>query len=60
MGNSFDDFKKLGPLYFSGSSDLMEAKAWIMKIEKFFNVIHCSEEQKAFFVAFMLENEADH
>ena len=35
-GSSFDNFKKLGPLYFSGTSDPTEAEAWIMKIEKFF------------------------
>ncbi|KAL6332309.1 hypothetical protein AAG906_004872 [Vitis piasezkii] len=36
-GNSFDDFKKLGPPYFSGTSDPTEIEAWIMKIEKFFD-----------------------
>ena len=59
-GSSFDDFKKLGPPYFSGTSDPTEAEAWIMKIEKFFDVIDCSEEQKASYVVFMLEKEADH
>ena len=46
-GSSFDDFKKLGPPYFSGTSDPTETEAWIMKIEKFFDVIDCFEEQKA-------------
>eukprot|EP00261_Vitis_vinifera_P016314 XP_010645156.1 PREDICTED: uncharacterized protein LOC104877802 [Vitis vinifera] len=59
-GSSFDDFKKLGPPYFSGTLDPVEAEAWIMKIEKFFNVIDCSEEQKASYAAFMLDKEADH
>ena len=45
-GSSFDKFKKLGPPYFSSTSDLTKAKAWIMKTEKFFDVIDCSEEQK--------------
>ena len=58
--SSFDDFKKLGPPYFSGTSDPTEAEAWIMKIEKFFDVIDCSEEQKASYAAFMLDKEADH
>ena len=43
-GSSFDDFKKLGPPYFSGTSDPIETEAWIMKIEKFFDVIDCFEE----------------
>ena len=46
-GSSFDNFKKLGPPYFSGTLDPTEAEAWIMKIEKFFDVIDCSKEQKA-------------
>ncbi|RVW68203.1 Transposon Ty3-G Gag-Pol polyprotein [Vitis vinifera] len=59
-GNSFDDFKKLGPPYFSGATDPTEAEAWILKVEKFFGVIDCSEEQKASYAAFMLDKEADH
>ena len=46
-GSSFDDLKKLSPPYFSGTSDPIEAEAWILKIEKFFDVIDFSEEQKA-------------
>ena len=46
-GSSFDDFKKFVPLYFSSISDPTKAEAWIMKIEKFFDVIDCSKEQKA-------------
>ncbi|RVX04229.1 Retrovirus-related Pol polyprotein from transposon 17.6 [Vitis vinifera] len=42
------------------TSDPTEAEAWIMKIEKFFDVIDCSEEQKASYAAFMLDKEADH
>ncbi|RVW21225.1 hypothetical protein CK203_114569 [Vitis vinifera] len=59
-GSSFDDFKKLGPPYFSGATDPTEAEAWILKMEKFFGVIDCSKEQKASYVAFMLDKEADH
>ena len=58
--SSFDDFKKLGPPYFSGTSDPTEAEAWIMKIEKFFDVIDCYEEQKASYASFILDKEADH
>ena len=31
-----------------------------MKIEKFFDVIDCSDEQKASYVSFMLDKEVDH
>ncbi|XP_034680022.1 disease resistance protein SUMM2-like [Vitis riparia] len=56
--SSFDDFKKLGP-YFSNTSNPTEVEAWILKMEKFFDVIDYSEEQKASYAAFMLEKEAD-
>ena len=59
-GSSFDDFKKLGPSYFFGTSDPIEAEAWIMKIEKFFDVIDCSEKQKASSATFMLDKKEDH
>ena len=59
-GSSFDDFKKLGPPQFSSTSDLTEAEVWILKIEKFFDVIDCSEKQKASYAAFMLDKEVDH
>eukprot|EP00261_Vitis_vinifera_P020584 XP_010651479.1 PREDICTED: uncharacterized protein LOC104879640 [Vitis vinifera] len=59
-GSSFDDFKKLGPPYFSGATDPTEAEAWILKMEKFFGVIDCSEEQKASYAAFILDKEANH
>ena len=58
-GSSFDDFKSLGPPYSSGTLDPTEAEAWITKIEKFFYVIDCSDEEKASYVAFMLDKEAD-
>ena len=59
-GSSFDKFKKLGPPYFSGTLDPTKAEAWIMKIDNFFDVIDYSEEQKASYTTFMLDNEADH
>ena len=59
-GSSFYDFKRLGPPYFSSTSDPMKAEAWIIQIEKFFDVIDCSDEKKASYAAFMLDKEADH
>ena len=58
-GNSFYDFKRLGRPYFSGSSISTKVESWIIKIEKFFDVVHCSEEQKASYATFMLDNEVD-
>ena len=59
-GSSFDDFKRLGPPYFSGTLDPTKAEAWITKIEKLFYVIDFYDEQKASYVAFMLNKEAGH
>ena len=59
-GNSFDDFKKLGPPYFSSTSDPTKVETWILKLEKLFDVIDCSKKQKASYVEFMLDKEADH
>ena len=57
-GSSFDDFKKLGSPYFSSTSDPIEAEAWILKIEKFFDVIDCFEKQKASYATFMLDKKS--
>ena len=51
---------KLGPPYFFGTLDPTEVEAWIIKIEKFFDVIDCSKKQKASYTVFMLDKEADH
>ena len=59
-GSFFDDFKQLTPPYFFDTLDSIEAEAWIMKIEKFFFVIDCSEEQKVSYAAFMLDKELDY
>lgn len=59
-GSTFFDFKKLDPPYFSGTLDPLEAEAWIRNIGKCFEVLNCTEEQKASFAAFMLNKEADH
>ena len=59
-GTSFDDFKKLGPPYFSSTSNPTKTEAWILKIKKFFDVIDCSEEQKTSYAKFMLDKKIDH
>ena len=59
-GSSFDDFKKLCPPYFSGTSNPTKVESRIMKIEKFFDVIDCSKKQKTSYATFMLDKEANH
>ncbi|RVW31154.1 hypothetical protein CK203_108456 [Vitis vinifera] len=57
--SSFDDFKKLGPPYFSTTLDPADTESYILKMEKLFNIIDCFEEQNASYATFMLDNEAD-
>ena len=59
-GSSFDDFKKLGRHYFFGTSNPIKVEAWILKMEKFFDVIDYFEEQKASYATFMLDKKTDH
>ena len=47
-------------LIFFDTSNVMEAKAWILKMEKLFDVIDCSKGQKAAYATIMLEKEANH
>ena len=41
-GSSFDDFRRLGPPYFSSTSNPTKVESWILKIKKLFEVIDCS------------------
>ena len=53
-------FQKMNPPSFKGSIDPMDADSWIEKVEKIFEVLPCTENQKVSFAAFMLEGEANH
>ena len=59
-GISFDDFKKLGSPYFSGTLDPTKAKAGILKMEKFFDTIDCFEDKKASYTSFMINNKINY
>ncbi|RVW41427.1 Retrovirus-related Pol polyprotein from transposon 17.6 [Vitis vinifera] len=50
----------LPPVSAEGIYRSHRGRGWILKMEKFFGVIDCSEEQKASYAAFMLDKEADH
>jgi hypothetical protein len=53
-------FEKLNPPSFNGEPDLMIAKKWVMRVEKIFEALGCSEEQKVVMAVFKLEGEAEH
>lgn len=57
-GCTIKQFSRLNLLAYKGTSEPVEAKAWISETEVF-RVIAFQEEQKLPFVTFMLEGEAD-
>ncbi|XP_028107654.1 uncharacterized protein LOC114306582 [Camellia sinensis] len=52
------EFKKMKPPSFKGGIEPMKAEAWVLGIEKLFEVFPCTEAQKVQLVAFTLEDEA--
>ncbi|XP_028079844.1 uncharacterized protein LOC114281548 [Camellia sinensis] len=52
------EFKKMKPPSFKGGIELMIAEAWVLGIEKLFEVFLCTEVQKVQLATFTLEDEA--
>ncbi|XP_028063891.1 uncharacterized protein LOC114267097 [Camellia sinensis] len=52
------EFKKMKPPQFHEGLDPLKAEAWVLGIEKLFEVFPCQETQKVLPVTFTLENEA--
>jgi hypothetical protein len=53
-------FEKLNPPSFNGEPNSMIAEKWVMRVEKIFEALGCSEEQKVVMTVFKLEGEAEH
>ncbi|XP_020525722.1 uncharacterized protein LOC110007652 [Amborella trichopoda] len=53
-------FRRLGPSAFSRHGGVEKAKQWRRQVEKIFEVLHCSDEQKVRLETFMLEEDAKH
>nr|XP_004515569.1 uncharacterized protein LOC101501792 [Cicer arietinum] len=54
------EFRKNNPPPFRGSSDPVEAEEWLLKLEKIFRVMRCSDGQRVDLVVYMLESDAEH
>ena len=52
------EFKRLSPPAFEGTTEPMEAEKWIIKMEKVFRVLECSEDKKVAYAAYMLRGDA--
>ena len=57
---TMEQFKKLNPPSFKGTPNPTEAENWVMQMEKMFDVLKCTDEQRVLFGTFMLEGEAEH
>ncbi|XP_028051981.1 uncharacterized protein LOC114256509 [Camellia sinensis] len=51
---------KAKPPEFHGTVDPTEAKAWVLEMEKIFDVLGCSADQKVAFAAFRFKGQAEH
>lgn len=49
---------KLGVNVYTGIADPIEAKSWIVKIERVFDVMGCPDVHKLYLVTFLLEGDA--
>jgi hypothetical protein len=52
--------EKLNPPSFNGELDPMIVEKWITRVEKIFEALGCSKEQKVVMVVFKLEGEVEH
>ncbi|XP_028102655.1 uncharacterized protein LOC114301902 [Camellia sinensis] len=51
---------KAKPPEFHGTVDPTEAEAWVLEMEKIFDVLGCSADQKVAFAAFRFKGQAEH
>ncbi|KAG5551388.1 hypothetical protein RHGRI_009715 [Rhododendron griersonianum] len=59
-GNTFDRFLKTNPPPFMGTDKPSDAEAWLLQMEKIFDVLGCLEAQKVSFAAYKLQGGAEH
>lgn len=57
---TLEQFQKLGPPTFHGTTNPMVAEAWLKQIQKILDAIGCSDELRVVFATFSLQGEADH
>lgn len=57
--STFDKFYRLQPPTFVGGTDPLVAEEWIGEMEKIFEFVQCTEEEKVRFATFMLRKHAN-
>ncbi|KAH9657944.1 Endonuclease [Citrus sinensis] len=58
--NTIECVRSLGAKSFNGFGDPPEAESWLVKLERIFDVMRCSEEDRLSFATFLLEDRAYH
>ena len=58
--NTVERVRSLGAKSFNGSGDPPEAESWFIKLERIFDVMKCSEDDRLSFATFLLEDRAYH
>ncbi|XP_050919676.1 uncharacterized protein LOC127137246 [Lathyrus oleraceus] len=54
-GGSFRDFFRMNPLKLHGGLNPVKAQEWITGMERIFQILHCSEENKVVFASHMMK-----
>ena len=57
---AFRAFKSLKPPEFHGTTDPVEARAWLKEMEKSFEILSITENQKTVFSVYLMKGEANH
>ena len=56
--NRLGDFQKLKPPVFHGTSNPLEAEDWIIAMEKAFQAMDCTDNERVAFATYMLQSSA--
>ncbi|KAL5743899.1 hypothetical protein ACOSQ2_027015 [Xanthoceras sorbifolium] len=55
-----EQFRRLHPPSFEGTTNPLDAKEWLRELEKVFSFMNCTDNQKVACVVFMLKGDAGH
>ena len=59
-GDVLERFRRLRPPVFKGQADYLEADNWKNQMEKLFDGMRCTDEDRVVLAVYMLEGEVDH
>lgn len=59
-GTSLKFLLKIDPPSFMGSAESSDAEAWLLRMEKIFDILGCSETQKVSLATYKLQGGVEH